>query len=152
MAQFYAAVAMGQPPIIPHLRRSEVMEARRVDWRLDLPEARRQELITALARVVNEPGGTAFSVRLTDWTLAGKTGTAQNPHGEPHSWFVGFAPAESPRIVIVAIVENGHPDNTRSLAVPLASRVVHRFLTDEGIAPSPPREPLPASTASGASP
>lgn len=152
MAQFYAAVATGQPPIIPHLRRSEVMEARRVDWRLDLPEERRQELIAALARVVNEPGGTAYSVRLADWTLAGKTGTAQNPHGEAHSWFVGFAPAENPRIVIAAIVENGHPDNTRSLAVPLASRLAHRFLTDEGIPPSPPREPAAASAVSGASP
>lgn len=151
MAQFYTSVATGQPPIIPHLRRSELMEARRVDWRLDLPEERRKALVAALTRVVNEPGGTAYSVRLADWTLAGKTGTAQNPHGEPHSWFIGFAPAEDPRIVVVAIVENGHPDNTRSLAVPLASRVVHRFLTDEGVAPSPSREPVPASTLSGAS-
>ncbi len=151
MAQFYSAVATGLPPVKPHLRRSEVMEAVRVDWRLDLPEERREELVAALARVVNEPGGTAYSVRLADWTLAGKTGTAQNPHGEPHSWFVGFAPAEDPRIVVVAIVENGHPDNTRSLAVPLASRVAHRFLTDEGVAPSPAREPVPVSTQSGAS-
>ena len=152
MAQFYAAVATGRSPIVPHLRRSEVMEARRVDWRLDLPEERRAELVSALARVVNEPGGTAYSVRLADWTLVGKTGTAQNPHGEPHSWFVGFAPAENPRIVIAAIVENGHPDNTRSLAVPLASSVVHRFLTDEGVAPTRPPEPASASAVSGASP
>jgi len=152
MAQFYSAVATGQPPIIPHLRRSEIMETRRVDWRLDLPEERREELVAALARVVNEPGGTAYSVRLADWTLAGKTGTAQNPHGEAHSWFVGFAPAEDPRIVVVAIVENGHPDNTRSLAVPLASRVAHRFLTDEGVAPTTPLEPVPSSNLSGASP
>lgn len=152
MAQFYAALATGQPPIIPHLRRSEILESRRVDWSLDLPEERREQLVSALARVVNEPGGTAYSVRLADWTLVGKTGTAQNPHGEPHSWFVGFAPAEDPRIVVAAIVENGHPDNTRSLAVPLASQVAHRFLTDEGVAPTRLPEPASVSTASGASP
>lgn len=139
MAQFYAAVAIGAPPVVPHLRRSEVLEARRVDWDLDLPEERRTELVEAMARVVNEPGGTAFRYRLADWTLAGKTGTAQNPHGEPHSWFVGFAPAEAPRIVVAAIVENGHPDNTTSLAVPLASRVVERFLTTEQVPASPGR-------------
>jgi penicillin-binding protein 2 len=141
MAQFYAVVALGLPPVIPHLRRSEVLESRRVDWRLELPDERRRELVQAMARVVNEPGGTAYRFRLDDWTLAGKTGTAQNPHGEPHSWFVGFAPAEDPRIVVAAIVENGHPDNTTSLAVPLASRVVERFLTDEGVPPSPGRIP-----------
>jgi cell division protein FtsI/penicillin-binding protein 2 len=152
MVQFYAAVATGRSPIVPHLRRSEVMEARRVDWRLGLPEERRAELVSALARVVNEPGGTAYSVRLADWTLVGKTGTAQNPHGEPHSWFVGFAPAENPRIVIAAIVENGHPDNTRSLAVPLASSVVQRFLTDEGVAPTRTAAPASVSAMSGAAP
>jgi penicillin-binding protein 2 len=140
MAQFYSALAMGQPPVIPHLRRSEVLEARRVDWSVDLSELHRTQLVHALSRVVNEPGGTAYRFRLSEWEMVGKTGTAQNPHGEPHSWFVGFAPADDPRIVVAAIVENGHPDNTTSLAVPLASRVVHRFLTDEGVPASPPAE------------
>ncbi len=139
MAQYYSAVGTGQSPVIPHLRRSEVLENRRVSWSLDLPEERRLELVEALTRVVNEPGGTAYSIRLDSWTLAGKTGTAQNPHGEPHSWFVGFAPVENPRIVVAAIVENGHPDNTHSLALPLASRVVQTFLTDEGVPASPGR-------------
>ncbi len=74
--------------------------------------------------------------------IAGKTGTAQNPHGDPHSWFVGFAPLEAPRIVIAAIVEQGHPDNQASLAVPLATRVMNRFLELEGVEPNPPL-PIP---------
>jgi cell division protein FtsI/penicillin-binding protein 2 len=78
--------------------------------------------------------------------LAGKTGTAQNPHGEPHSWFVGFAPADDPRIVIAAIVENGHPDNRTSRAVPLATQIVSRYLRNEGVPPDRPSdEPLQAS-------
>src|SRR2546425_1571185 len=38
-------------------------------------------------------------------TIAGKTATAQNPHGPDHGWFIAFAPAERPEIVAGAIVE-----------------------------------------------
>lgn len=133
MAQFYAALALGGSPAIPHLRRSEVLDARRADWSLPLNEEQRQQLVGAMTRVVNEPGGTAFAYRPSDFVVAGKTGTAQNPHGEPHSWFVGFGPVDDPRIVIAAIVENGHPDNTISLAVPLATRLMQAYLHHEGV-------------------
>jgi penicillin-binding protein 2 len=158
MAQFYSALALGRPPVVPHLVQSEVLDQVREDWSLDLPEARRLELVSGLKRVVNEPGGTAYWHRPLEWTLAGKTGTAQNPHGEPHSWFVGFAPADDPRIVIAAIVENGHPDNQTSRAVPFASQVVARFLEAEGVPPDGPIEapdldPVPPSvTGAGGSP
>lgn len=127
-ALFYTALATGERPIVPHLARDPELEERRVDWELELPEARRQELVDAMIRVVNSPDGTAYPWRLRDWTLAGKTGTAQNPQGEPHSWFVGFAPVEDPQIVVAAMVEHGHPDDQTSLAVPLASGVVRRYL------------------------
>lgn len=135
MAQFYAALATGRPPVRPHLVRDETLAQQRVDWSLGLPEVQRQQLVDALASVVNEPGGTAFGSRLARWTLAGKTGTAQNPHGPPHSWFVGFAPAYDPRIVVAAIVEHGHPDGAPSLAVPLAARIVERHLETLGLPP-----------------
>jgi penicillin-binding protein 2 len=135
MAQFYAALATGGSPIVPHLRQSDALQQVREDWDLGLSEERRRELVSAMTRVVNEPGGTAYWHRPREWTLAGKTGTAQNPHGEPHSWFVGFAPADDPRIVIAAIVENGHPDNRTSRAVPFASQVVSRYLLSEGVPP-----------------
>ncbi len=135
LAQFYSALATGESPVVPHLLQSEALQQVREDWAPNLPEARRRELVSALTRVVNEPGGTAYWHRPREWTLAGKTGTAQNPHGEPHSWFVGFAPANEPRIVIAVIVENGHPDNQTSRAVPLASQVVSRYLGSEGIPP-----------------
>ena len=147
MAQFYAALALGQRPVVPHLLQSEALQEVREDWSLDLPEPRRRELLRGLRRVVNEPGGTAYFYRPLEWTLAGKTGTAQNPHGEPHSWFVGFAPADDPRIVIAAIVENGHPDDQTSRAVPFAVQVVSRYLQLEGIPPDRVIEapaPIPA--------
>lgn len=133
MAQFYAALALGGSPPVPHLRRNEVLDGRRADWSLDLPDEQRRQLVAAMTRVVNEPGGTAFPYRPSDYVVAGKTGTAQNPHGEPHSWFVGFGPVDDPRIVIAAIVENGHPDNTVSLAVPMATRLMQTYLASEGV-------------------
>ena len=135
MAQFYAALATGRTPVKPHLVRDEMLAQQRADWTLDLPEVQRGQLVDAMARVVNEPGGTAYGSRLARWTLAGKTGTAQNPHGPPHSWFVGFAPAYDPRIVIAAIVEHGHPDGAPSLAVPLAAGIVDRHLETLGLPP-----------------
>src|SRR5690606_9961556 len=61
-----------------------------------------------LRRVVSE-GGTAFASSLEHWQLAGKTGTSQNPHGEPHAWFVGMAGpwGGEPEVVVAAIVEAG---------------------------------------------
>jgi penicillin-binding protein 2 len=144
MVQFYSALATGQSPVVPHLWRNEALETRREPWSLQLPEARRGELVHALTRVVNEPGGTAWWHRPTEWTMAGKTGTAQNPFGEPHSWFIGFAPVDAPRIVVAAVVENGHPDNQTSLAVPLASKLVQRYLLLEDVPPDPP-PPAPAT-------
>ncbi|HEV8022945.1 MAG TPA: penicillin-binding protein 2 [Candidatus Lustribacter sp.] len=50
--------------------------------------------------------GTGTSAALPGVTVAGKTGTATNPHGPAHSWFVAFAPAQAPRVVVAVIVEN----------------------------------------------
>ncbi|MEM6336670.1 MAG: penicillin-binding transpeptidase domain-containing protein, partial [Bacteroidota bacterium] len=47
------------------------------------------------------------SARWDDVVVAGKTGTAQNPHGEDHAWFVSYAPFDDPQIVVAVFVENG---------------------------------------------
>lgn len=137
-AVFYAALAAGGRAPIPHLLRSELLDARRTEWALPVGEADRRALVDALAAVVNEPGGTAYSGRLERWTLAGKTGSAQNPHGAPHSWFVGFAPAEAPRILVAAIVEAAYREGAPSEAVPLVSRLAARYLEAEGVAEREP--------------
>jgi penicillin-binding protein A len=77
----------------------------------------------------------AGGARVPGVETAGKSGTAQLAPGEaPHSWFVGFAPAEQPRIAIVVVVENGGSGSQR--AVPLGGRLMtawlKRFATDPG--------------------
>jgi penicillin-binding protein A len=50
--------------------------------------------------------GTGTAAQLPNVTVAGKTGTATNPHGRSHAWFVAFAPAENPRVAVAVVVEN----------------------------------------------
>jgi penicillin-binding protein A len=50
--------------------------------------------------------GTGTVAQLPHVTVAGKTGTATNPLGRSHAWFVAFAPAESPRVAVAIVVEN----------------------------------------------
>lgn len=61
----------------------------------------------ALEDAVNAPHGTGVYARSDDIIIAGKTGTAQNPHGESHAWFTGFAPAGNPKITVVVFIEQG---------------------------------------------
>ncbi|MFC1492557.1 peptidoglycan D,D-transpeptidase FtsI family protein [candidate division KSB1 bacterium] len=51
--------------------------------------------------------GTGWKAKVQGLPIAGKTGTAENPHGEPHAWFMGFAPVENPKIAFAFVVENG---------------------------------------------
>lgn len=64
-----------------------------------------RRLAVMLRRVVTQ--GTGKNINLEEPTIAGKTGTAQNPQGAPHSWFVGFAPAERPALAVAVLVEQG---------------------------------------------
>jgi penicillin-binding protein 2 len=58
--------------------------------------------------------------------IAGKTGTAQNPHGDDHAWFVGYAPASNPRYVAAVIVEGGGSGS--STAAPLVAQMLAYLL------------------------
>jgi peptidoglycan glycosyltransferase len=66
--------------------------------------------------------GTGTAARLSGVTVAGKTGTATNPHGASHAWFVAFAPAEAPRVVVAVVVENVGYGGT--YAAPIAREVL----------------------------
>jgi len=66
--------------------------------------------------------GTGTGAALPGITVAGKTGTATNPHGPAHAWFVAFAPADAPRVVVAVIVENA--GYGAAVAVPIVRDVL----------------------------
>ncbi|MBQ7639489.1 MAG: penicillin-binding protein 2 [Bacteroidales bacterium] len=77
-------------------------------------------------------GATARIARIPGVIVCGKTGTAENPHGDEHSVFICFAPAENPQIAVAAYIENAGFGAT--WAAPIASLLVEQYLHD-GIAP-----------------
>ena len=76
--------------------------------------------------------------------IAGKTGTTQNPHGPAHGWFIGFAPAEKPEIVVGAIVEFAREG---PYVAPLVTRVIGHYLGVDTTLASKIRIVLPTDTA-----
>ncbi len=73
-------------------------------------------------------GGTCRRAAIPNIDVAGKTGTAQNPHGKDHSAFIGFAPYDKPKIAVGVYVENGGFGAT--YGVPIGSLVMEKYLTD----------------------
>jgi cell division protein FtsI (penicillin-binding protein 3) len=118
MARVYASVANGGLLVQPTLLRGTVDE--RGDYHAtERPTPKRvlsvrttQTLTTILEGVVRE-GGTGTRAALDDWTVAGKTGTAQvpNPNGGGYlpgahvASFMGYAPAEDPRVVVAVVLD-----------------------------------------------
>ncbi|MFZ5516422.1 MAG: penicillin-binding protein 2 [Candidatus Zhuqueibacterota bacterium] len=76
-------------------------------------------------RVVHGVHGTAKSAAYLDIKVAGKTGTAQNPHGDPHAWFIGYAPVDNPQIAICVLIENGGGGG--AVAAPIAREVIKNY-------------------------
>jgi peptidoglycan glycosyltransferase len=68
--------------------------------------------------------------------VAGKTGTAEDPPRQPHSWFISFAPADDPEIAVAVMVENGGvidaEDNAATPAIPIAQDLMEAHLRDGG--------------------
>lgn len=75
------------------------------------------------------PGATARHIGIPGIVICGKTGTAQNPHGDDHSVFVAFAPRDNPKIAIAVYVENAGYGSTH--AAPVASLMIEKYLTGE---------------------
>lgn len=80
--------------------------------------------------VNGEPGSgsTAWRAKTPGIDICGKTGTAQNPHGEDHSIFIAFAPKDDPKIAIAVYIENGGFGGT--WAAPTAKLMIEKYLND----------------------
>lgn len=80
-------------------------------------------------RQVVTAGSGRYYADLDSVAIAGKTGTAQNPHGEDHGWFIAFAPYDNPQIAIAVLMENSGFGSIS--AAPVASLLIEKYLTGE---------------------
>ena len=90
------------------------------------------KVVGGMYRAVNSgfgSGGTASIAAVKGLEICGKTGTAQNPHGNDHSVFICFAPKDNPKIAVAAYVENGGFGAT--YAAPIASLLTEMYLNKE---------------------
>lgn len=152
LAVMTAEAANGGRPVRPHV----VREVRGTPWRAERPrhpglpgrDAEWAAVREALERVVD--AGTGGAARVPGVRVAGKTGTAQNPHGEDHALFVCYAPVDDPVIALAIVVENSGGGG--SVAAPLAGHVLRRvFLPDSLQRPfAPPARPAARGAAGAA--
>jgi cell division protein FtsI (penicillin-binding protein 3) len=155
LATAYSAVANGGVLLKPYL----VSEIRNPDGGRVAkfePEVRRRVLRTETARRLTEilegvveEGGTAEEALLSDYTVAGKTGTAQKIDPDtgrysPNQYvtsFVGYAPAEEPRITVLVVLDSPKGEAWGgTVAAPVFRRVAEQTLHYLGVPPRTPKE------------
>lgn len=121
MAHFFSALATDGRAPAPRVVADTALPA---GPELDLEiSAESLEWLREGLRRVTAPGGTAHASSLERWDWIGKTGTAQNPHGPDHGWFVGIAGPRGgePEVVVAALIEAGeHGSDVAQLAAKVA--------------------------------
>ncbi len=101
----------------------------RVEARIELDNVVTESIQQAMNSVVG-PGGTGWRSQVPGIPVGGKTGSAENPHGEKtHALFVAAAPVDNPVIAIAVVVENaGHGG---SIAAPISGAVLRHFFAND---------------------
>lgn len=122
MANAMAAIANVGYYITPHLHKCDSLKIKRHDAKVDKKYF--PIVFEGMARVFES--GTAQGSKLEGIDMCGKTGTADNSHGKPHSIIVGFAPRINPKIAIAVVVENAGYGST--FAGPIFSLIVEQYL------------------------
>ena len=120
MVHFYAGLAGNGEEQAPYVVRPRPGSKPRS---LGLTPGQLDGLRHALIAVVER--GTAAASRRLDLQVAGKTGTAQNPHGKDHGWFIGFAPADNPRLVVGGLMEFAEHG---TVVAPYVVQVLRRYV------------------------
>ena len=120
VARYNAALASGQL-LNPHI----FMNTPKKGTPLPISATTLEVIRDIMHDVVARPHGTGRPAQLPDISVAGKTGTAQNPHGKDHAWFVAFAPVENPRIALTVLVENG--GGGMAVAAPIAQKILKAY-------------------------
>lgn len=137
LAKYVALIANDGNSFVPHVIKGYVD-----DRTGNLIPTKHKEIKTGINReafrvvkegmfLVVQGAGTATRIRMKEFNIAGKTGTAQNPHGKDHAFFIGFAPFENPQIAVAVVVENAGFGAT--WAAPIAKKMFEAYLLKDKI-------------------
>ncbi|MGB1247889.1 MAG: penicillin-binding protein 2 [Chitinophagales bacterium] len=127
LANMYASFANRGFYITPHLvKEVNGKEIETVYNEIDIDAEHFDAIAEGLLLVVEE--GTGRRSKIPDIPFGGKTGTVQNPHGEDHSVFAGFAPIDNPQIAIAVVVENAGGGSR--YAAPITSLMAEMYIND----------------------
>lgn len=132
LAHYCGIIATGGLSATPHLflkmheKESGLVEYRPQVRRINVRRETLDIVREGMRRVVEGDRGTARRFKNPRWELAGKTGTAQNPHGQDHSLFIGYGPANDPIIAMAVVVENA--GFGAAVAAPIAVAIINRYL------------------------
>ncbi len=80
-----------------------------------------------MVRAVSDPNGTAAVLADLGVSVAGKTGTAQVPFGQPHGWFVGYFPTDTPKFVICVFLEHA---GSGYYSCQIAKKIIEQMLSE----------------------
>ncbi len=137
LAQYVALIANDGSSFQPHIVKGYLDDKTKPIIPFKFPEIKtgiRKEVFDIVKEgmfLVVNGAGTATHIKMTDIKIAGKTGTAQNPHGKDHAYFVCYAPAEDPKIAIAVLVENVGFGGT--YAAPIAKKLVEAYLKKDSL-------------------
>jgi len=137
LANMTAAVANRGFYFTPHIVKN--IKDKKIDEKFTIPKYTTidkkhfEPVIEGLFDVFENPRGTASWSRVKGIEICGKTGTAENPHGQDHSIFIAFAPKDNPKIAIAVFVENGYWGSR--WAGPIASLMIEKYLNGETTRP-----------------
>ena len=151
MAVLMSEIANGGRRWRPHIvgkvlsSKGELVKAMPVEevGRIDIsPET--LKLVRDGLRGVSEAGGTGAGVFANfPVPVAGKTGTAENPHGDDHGWFVAYGPFDDPRLTVAVIIEQGGYGS--SSAGPIARKILETAFNLKPALVEAVRKPIPGT-------
>ena len=131
MARLAATIARGGEDIEPTLILRQ-LRGNKVVWRGDKDRKRHKVVSSVTAAAVARAmrltvtGGTASACNGGTYSMAGKTGSAENPQGDTHAWFIGYAPVDNPRLAVAVILENAGGGGKH--AAPVAKEIIENTL------------------------
>lgn len=141
LAAYTAAIANNgtwyQPHLVKGYRDTATGRYIRLPYKkrkLPVSESNLAYIRQAMREVVLQ--GTGSQANIHDIAVAGKTGTAQNPHGKDHAWFIAFAPYDNPKIAITVLVENSGFGG--SISAPIARELIKYYVGNRNVGFSSP--------------